>query len=379
VDIEVADRRGSFIGSLFIGKINMAVALLQRGWAAVYAPSAERSPYKEALFRAEKEAKEGLLGQWHDWLIRKAAEAKKAKVTPISKEAQFVKVLVTEVTDGATFYAQILGDENIEKVTKAMGSVCVEGAEEEVEVEEEEGETKEAEEEAKEEPAAESEEKAAKPAKEPKLFVPERGLVCCAPFEGAWYRVQIKKIVGKDAEVVFMDYGNRDMVTVEELKACPSSCAKIPALARQCKLAGLKAPGPLSGYDSAAHELAASLIMNQELLGKVHFRDPDNFLIMTVKEEDSGESVQQKIMREGLARLDGKCPTEIKDLLEEEEQAAIKNYKNIWEYGEVSDPDEEEDPRKAGRDGRPPSLQTKAAKKEAEELKKKKQAERVAK
>lgn len=66
VEVEQCDRGGNFIGTLRFGgeKKNLAVELLQRGFASTVEFSLQRSPHKDELVEAEKNAKESRVGIW---------------------------------------------------------------------------------------------------------------------------------------------------------------------------------------------------------------------------------------------------------------------------------------------------------------------------
>src|SRR5690606_12631802 len=67
VDIHDMDKVGGFIGELYINRENFAKVLVEEGLATVHAFSAEKTGNAAELFAAEKRAKEGRKGQWHNW------------------------------------------------------------------------------------------------------------------------------------------------------------------------------------------------------------------------------------------------------------------------------------------------------------------------
>ncbi len=67
VDIENIDKVGGFIGTLCVNRENFARALLEEGLATVHAYSAEQSGNAHELNAAEKRAKEARKGLWTDW------------------------------------------------------------------------------------------------------------------------------------------------------------------------------------------------------------------------------------------------------------------------------------------------------------------------
>ncbi|KAF1985354.1 hypothetical protein K402DRAFT_357259 [Aulographum hederae CBS 113979] len=67
IEVQDTDKVGGFIGSLYVGRENFAKILVEEGLASVHEYSAEKSGNANELFAAEKTAKEGRKGMWHDW------------------------------------------------------------------------------------------------------------------------------------------------------------------------------------------------------------------------------------------------------------------------------------------------------------------------
>lgn len=67
IDVEDNDKVGGFIGALYVNRENFARLLLEEGLATVHTYSAEKTGNANELLAAEKKAKEGRKGMWHDW------------------------------------------------------------------------------------------------------------------------------------------------------------------------------------------------------------------------------------------------------------------------------------------------------------------------
>lgn len=67
IDVENTDKVGGFIGTLYVNRENFAKLLVEEGLASVHAYSAEQSGNATDLFAAEQRAKESHKGMWHDW------------------------------------------------------------------------------------------------------------------------------------------------------------------------------------------------------------------------------------------------------------------------------------------------------------------------
>ena len=67
IDVEDNDKVGGFTGTLYVNRENFARLLLEEGLATVHTYSAEKTGNANELLAAEKKAKEGRKGMWHDW------------------------------------------------------------------------------------------------------------------------------------------------------------------------------------------------------------------------------------------------------------------------------------------------------------------------
>lgn len=73
VQVESLDKAGNFIGWLFIDNVNLSVALVEEGYAAVH-PTADRSEYFRQLKSGEDSAKQQKLRRWKDYVEEKEEE-----------------------------------------------------------------------------------------------------------------------------------------------------------------------------------------------------------------------------------------------------------------------------------------------------------------
>lgn len=346
IEVETIDRGDNFLGSMFVDKQNIAVTLLEMGYANTYKFSADKSKHAEDLYAAEAKAKAQLIGVWEGWTEPEAAEA--AEDAAAEEEIQdygngLKDVTITEIIDGVNFYVTMPSSaKDATKIAEVLKEVD--------------------------------------PDDYPEDWVANRGMLCAAKFsDDQWYRVKCEKGDYEHGEVpvFFMDFGNSDTISIDNVVPLPESIAKIKPLAKACVLAGLKAPRADSEYaEDAAHMLNELTGEGIEVIGKVEcVGKEDGKLHMTLSTKESAVTVNQQMVRDGWLRvLEGKnVERGLKDLcksLKPDQATAISARVNIWEYGDVSD-DEDEDLPKWKSDGRPPSraqqLEEKAAAKKAAE------------
>ncbi|XP_076440382.1 uncharacterized protein LOC143279929 [Babylonia areolata] len=67
---------------------------------------------------------------------------------------------------------------------------------------------------------------------------PSVGLPCCAKYseDEAWYRATVEKVDDKMVEVLFVDFGNKDCIPIEDLRELSTESLQVPPLAYKCVL-----------------------------------------------------------------------------------------------------------------------------------------------
>ena len=320
VEVEALDKGDNFLGSLFLGKVNLGVELLREGLASLVEFSARKSPYSSDLFAAEAEAKQQKKGMWENY-TPPADEEKKEGVPGLetgesstaaesSESKDYVAVKVTEIEDANDFYVHFTSDDRVDLVESKLREF---------------GEA---------EPAA--------------TFTPHSGSIAAGQFnDGNWYRVRVESATAAgDYRVFFLDYGNHDQLAADKLRALPAELTKLPALAHHATLAGLQAPRG-EDYKEAAALAFHDLVWGQELSAKVELTDFNKMLHLTLLHDSSPVSINKQLLRDGNARVAARPAPKLRDLvseLKEHQEFAKANHYNIWEYGDVSDEEEEPKP-----------------------------------
>jgi len=193
IEVETVDKNGTFLGSLFLAdKRNYSVALLEEGLAKRVQPAADRSTCSAELGAAEESAKAASRNLWENYSAE-ADEAANAAATaaalaeqePIPDEQkQVVEIELTEIADGAHFYAHVAGDSNVSSLQTKLAASCSKTGPADAE------------------------------------FEPKPGQTCCARFtvDNEWYRAKVTSRTGGEFTVFFVDYGNTDVVKRDRLK-----------------------------------------------------------------------------------------------------------------------------------------------------------------
>ena len=331
IEVDALDKGDNFLGSLFIGRLNLAVELLKEGLASLVEFSARKSPHSAELFAAEAEAKQAKRGQWENYVPQPDEEKKDGQAGGADSEAavhaadsgeakdQLVGVKVTEIEDANDFYVHFSSDKGVELVESKLRDFGSRQAE------------------------------AANSGGGAEAFTPHHGSIAAGQFnDGNWYRVRIESSTAAgDFRVFFLDYGNHDTLPADKVRPLPLELTKLAALAHHATLAGIAAPKG-EDYRDAAALAFNDAVWGQELQAKVELVGFDKLLHLTLTHDSSPVSINKQLLRDGNARVVSRpAAASIRQLLPElleHQEFAKQNHYNIWEYGDVSD--EEDDTAK---------------------------------
>jgi staphylococcal nuclease domain-containing protein 1 len=165
----------------------------------------------------------------------------------------------------------------------------------------------------------------------------------------SWYRAKILEKLGNGkVTVVFIDHGNVATVPIAthlrplDLNLGPD---KIPPVAKEASLS-LTLARPLSDdYGVDAARLFQSLCWGKDLTARICGSD-ENGYIATAIVADSGETVNEKLVSAGLARVakrafGGPGVLQLHKDLKASQEVARKSRAGMWRYGDIGDDDEE--------------------------------------
>jgi staphylococcal nuclease domain-containing protein 1 len=332
IDVEDVDKVGGFIGALFVNRENFAKLLLEEGYASVHAYSAEKSGNGPELFAAEKKAKEGRKGLWHDWDPSQDDEAEDAgytnggsnghaaaETTAAPRKSDYRDVVVTHVDESGHLKVQQIG-----KGTAALEDLMSSFRKFHL---------------------------SAKPLDQP----PKVGEVVSAKFMGDWYRAKIRRNdrEKKRAEVVYFDYGNSEFVDWKDLRGLPQEKFGSQVLKPQAVDATLSYIQLPSGqYLADTISFLQNEVQDRVLVASVDFQEKDGSLSVTLYDpkasEKAEDSINAELVLEGLAMVPRKTKAwergaEIFTVLKKKEKEAKDEHRGTWEYGDVL-PDEDLEP-----------------------------------
>ncbi|KAF7296136.1 Transcriptional factor [Mycena kentingensis (nom. inval.)] len=322
-EVDSIDKSGGFIGSLYLNKTeNAAVALVKEGLATVHSFSADGLSWAKQLYDAEADAKAAKRHMWKDYdEDAEKVEEPAAESGPLKREYMDIIISDVRTTSGLAFSVQILNTEGIASLEKLMRDFSLHHR---------------------------------SPSAAPPNFVPKGGDLVSAKFsDGSWYRAKIRRTspIKKEAEVSFIDYGNQDVVSFNNIRPLDAKFRSLPGQAHEARLSFVKLVGPESEYYTEAIERFNSLCAARKLVanidhkegGVLHLRlmDPTD----PAAAEDPLACINADLLRDGLATIDRKnCkylhsyPAVVKKL-QSAVDAAKRDRAGIFEYGDVEEDD----------------------------------------
>ena len=330
IDVEDCDKVGGFIGSLYINRENFAKLLLEEGFATVHAYSAEKTGNANELFAAEQKAKDARKGLWHDYdpsqeegnddTVEGADTNGQAGEAAASRKKDYRDIVVTHVDDTGRLKLQQVGTGTsaLTELMSAFRSFHL------------------------------------NPANNQGLGGPPKaGDFVAAKFtaDDEWYRARIRRNNrdAKEAEVVYIDYGNSEVIPWSRLRPLSQaqfSHTKLRPQALDAQLSFIQLPGNPEYLADAVH-LIAQETADRQLVANVDQADKDGTLWVTLfdpKDSKTGEdSVNAEVISEGLAMVPKKLrawersATDVLAALNKRQVTAKEERRGQWEYGDLTE------------------------------------------
>ncbi|KAF7306137.1 Transcriptional factor [Mycena chlorophos] len=320
-EVDSLDKSGGFIGSLYLNKTeNAAIALVKEGLANVHSFSADGLSWSKQLYDAEAAAKAAKLNLWKDYDAEaEIVEEPAVESGPLKRE--YIDVIISDVrtTNGLSFSVQILNTEGIAALEKLMRDFSLHHR---------------------------------TSSAAPAGFVPKAGELVSAKFsDGSWYRAKIRRAspVKKEAEVTFIDYGNQDVVSFNNIRPLDAKFRSLSPQAHDARLSFVKLVGPESEYYQEALDRFRSLCEGRKLIANIDHKEGPLMHLRLMDPTDPTAAddplacINADLLRDGLATIDRQgCkylsayPQMAKKL-----QSAVSEAKReragMFEYGDVEE------------------------------------------
>ncbi|KAF2673895.1 hypothetical protein BT63DRAFT_383949 [Microthyrium microscopicum] len=333
IDVEDVDKVGGFIGSLYINRENFAKVLVEEGLASVHAYSAEKSGNAAELFAAEKRAKEQRKGLWQNWDPSQDAEddavagaqstngsgaANGNGESSARRKEDYRDVIITHIDESGHLKLQQIGSG-----TAALDSLM-------------------------------SSFRAFHLSSQSKLpGPPKAGDVLAAKFsaDGSWYRAKVRRNdrEKQTAEVVYLDYGNSELVPWSALRPLGKddfTLARLKPQATDATLSFVQLPGAPEYLRDCIAWLADATDGRTLVAAVDHVDVGTGALSVTLFDPERSQTVEEslnaELVSEGWALVPRKmrawemADKEVVEQVRQKEVQAKKDRKGVWEYGDIS-------------------------------------------
>ena len=136
------------------------------------------------------------------------------------------------------------------------------------------------------------------------LTTPGEGDVVCCQFseDEQWYRARILSVEGEECEVLFVDFGNTEVLPVTKLRTLVRALCSHPPLSFGCFLSGVESPTGDGNFDQLASEKMLDLVGEDIATLEVHSVDTAGHLSVTMT-TSQGVDIIATLIEAGLATL----------------------------------------------------------------------------
>ncbi|KAJ6253227.1 staphylococcal nuclease domain-containing protein [Anaeramoeba flamelloides] len=336
VSFESVDKRGTFLGTIFVNGKNLSVELLKRGYAEVLDFLARKSEFSDVFFKAQEYAQANALGIWSEKYYQEPEEDEN------EDEESYMDTLDKPITE-------IIDTRMSITVIKSLSHIFVQDQRRKGELE-------------KVNNYLEQFNRGLKQKEPIDTAKIKKNLYCVAkfPHDKNLYRVKTLFVDKKKNQcgVKYIDYGNEDIIKFSEIwEYDQKEIQKITPLASVASLAFLNLPPEDNEFYQDASQLLYTLTYEKDLAARI-VREKDSQGKMNIiliddtkdvdeddededdEEEEEAIDINEEMVKNGLAKINAPKSelTQINEYINnlyELEKEALDNNLGIYQYGNV--------------------------------------------
>jgi len=169
---------------------------------------------------------------------------------------------------------------------------------------------------------------------------PRRGEIVAAKFsaDNQWYRAKIEKLSQNKAHILYIDYGNREVVDVSTLKELSSTLRAEKPYATEYKLALINVPRDEDDANEACSTFSSD-VLDKKLKIAVQYR-LQGVPNVIIKSADGKTDLGRELVADGFVLVEKRKEGRLQKLLsdyQEAEESARKAHLGIWRYGDITE------------------------------------------
>ncbi|CAD8148701.1 unnamed protein product [Paramecium pentaurelia] len=173
----------------------------------------------------------------------------------------------------------------------------------------------------------------------------KKGTLCLARFseDNRIYRAQVLQAFKNDKFLIkFIDYGNNDEVSYQDMGVLPAQFTNVPQQAKLCSLAYLRFPPSSHEFAEEASDILRELLLDQQFDSKIAYTEKSfNRQFVTLQPQDKPDELQFTInkiaLEQGLGRIDNRVLYNPFKEFKNYEIEAKANGIGIWGFDDCLD------------------------------------------
>ncbi|ORX49885.1 hypothetical protein DM01DRAFT_1308746 [Hesseltinella vesiculosa] len=320
IEIDNVDKTGAFIGNVFVNDKNLAIELLEQGLVYVHEYSANESRYANQFFAAERNAKTSHAGLWkeyndeqpkQDLAQQQAASAQQ----PAQPRHEYIDVVVSDMISGSHFYVQLIHPAEIKQLESLMKDLSLHYN--------------------------------ARPATGSDQPKPRVGDVVSAKFteDDCWYRAKVRRVSSDGIEVLYIDYGNSEVLPRSRIQPLASQFKTLKPQAQEAMLSFVRCPGKDAEYGVDCMERFHELTAGRQLVANVDAKE-NGVLCLTLYDPkvstNAEASINLEMVRDGAGLVNTKASyaaayRDILRSLQDAQAAAQRERLGMFVYGDIDE------------------------------------------